>query len=270
MQLTDDIEKINQEVNSLAVILEQPESASGKKPNTNKEKKEEKISVQLIKNQALIGCQEILFSFDNNKTKNNEFKKWITFNLSNNNTNTNGNVNVINNANSNAASAKAKDGKRGSLTGISLLNFSEFVKIFVSISKIDEESKQKFLLQQKINTKEDHVELTNNQKAEDTKVYINIQENEENNAETQINNNINDNQNNKSSAIKALEGAIVHEKESADLNKDNKTNSANAKDKKGKNRSNLKQFSNTLLTEGNEDEAKDKKLKDSAKSKIIL
>lgn len=260
---------MNQEQNPLAVYLEFPESVSDKKQN--KEKKEDKITIELLKNQALIGSQDVVFTLENKKAKkNNEFKKWLSFNFSTNNNSNNSNLNVINNNNNNnsaqnALSARGKDGKRGSLTGMSLLNFNEFVKIHVTISKIDEESKQKFLLQQKLNEKEDDVALGNN-KADDKEVYISIQENDENNNEINSNNNnINNNNEIENPAIKAVQELIIKDKEIPDLNQA-KTNSANAKGK-GKNRSNLKQSQNSILTEGNNEEAKDKKLKDSAKSK---
>lgn len=244
--------------------MEFPETTSDKKVNS-KDKKEEKINLQLFKNQTLIGSQEVVFPFDNKKSKNNEFKKWLTFNLTNKDA-PNGNSNNVTSI-QNTGSAKSKDGKRGSLTGMSLINFSEFVKIHVSISKIDEETKQKILLQEKLSNKEqDELPVNHlNLKAEDKEVYINIQENDENNADVNIIEKANGNEDT-SQAIKPSEELIVEDKES--LNKkedlaDQKTNSAKVN---GKKRSNLKQSQNSILTEGNYDETKEKKMKDSAKS----
>jgi len=172
--------------------------------------------------------------------------------------NVNNNKNVV----QKSESAKGKDGKRGSLTGMSLLNFSEFVKIHVSISKVDEEFELNF---NKKNSLQEETKL-NNQGAQDKKVYINIQENEENSNEIP-NENLNDNR--KEKEIEVTTNQDVKEISNVkDYLANKKTNSSKGK---GKNKSNMKQLQNSVLTEGyNNEDAKDKKLKDSAKSNIFI
>jgi hypothetical protein len=154
---------------------------------------------------------------------------------------------------------------------VSLLNFSEFIKIHVSISKVDEEFELNF---NKKNLLQEETKL-NNQDSQDKKVYINIQENEENTNEIP-NENHNDNQKEKEieEKEKEKENEVFTNEDVKEIfnvkdylaNK--KTNSSKGK---GKNKSNMKQLKNSVLTEGNNNEdAKDKKLKDSAKSNIFI
>lgn len=215
------------------------------------------MNIQLFKNDVLLGSQDVLFSIfpaDAKKTKNNnEFKKWLTFNLSSNNANTNSSNNVT----QNPIIAKSKDGKRNSLTGVSLLNFNEFVKIHFSISKADEGCIKKIKFLEK-NEKEEETIYKDTEKAADKKEYINIQENEENAIE------IIDN------TGKEIMNENTVEDDQLEKIKENLIDKKNVSSKgHGKNRSIIKKLHNSILDEGKHDVEKEQKLKDSAKSKKI-
>ncbi len=167
----------------MSEILEFPcIESSLDKISLSKDKKDEKITIQLFKENNLIGSQEVTFSLNNGKKKNNNtFKKWVSFNIQNDVNTTNiTNIDVNN---------KIKNNKKKSLTG--LLKFSEFFKILLLISIPNESdllAHQKKLTSENSaieSIKNDVCKVKENEKTDKnlkTEVYINIQENYENDA----------------------------------------------------------------------------------------
>jgi len=141
----------------------------------------EKITLELIKNEILIASQEVVFSIETKKSKNNEFKKWITFNF-NSHTNNNNPQSF-----QNISSTKNKEGKRASISGNSILNFNEFIKIFISIIRVNGDFKGKNAtkenslngkIEENHKSDIDHNLITKN--FEEKQLYISIEENDEN------------------------------------------------------------------------------------------
>lgn len=166
--------------------------------------------MKVYKKQILIGSQDVNFTFDKN-SKNNEFKKWLSFALNNfNNNATNNPQQQL----SNKTHVNGKDGKRGSLSGGSLLNFSEFLKIHIVITKINKDLTSNFNNVPKAKEIQDYINTIKNLE-EEIKLESNLNGNLEISIQEKLNND--NNHNNINNNIVENNAEYIHIQENEEL-----------------------------------------------------